>query len=308
MQKLLILRGLPSAGKSTFARAWVAADSENRVRSNRDEVREMMTGKRHGLTYKEEELVTQVCSSLVEAALKAGKSVVVDDTHLRPKYIKPWQQMVLRFPEVSLEIEEMPVLPLEELVQRDASREHVVGEEVITHMYKTFLRKGKYLPLTPYVPKEEGLGIEPYARNTALPPAMLVDLDGTLALNTTGRGWFDWAKVGEDTPAEDVVDMVKELMHSGGRDTVFMSGRDEVCREETAQWIYRHLGSYPARLYMRPEGDQRPDTEVKLELFNRHVRDRFNVQWVIDDRPSVCRMWRKLGLTVLQVGDPHVEF
>lgn len=307
MQVLKILRGLPSAGKSTFARAWVAADPKNRVRSNRDEVREMMTGKRHGLTYKEEELVTQVCSSLVEAALKAGKSVVVDDMHLRPRYIKPWQQMVLRFPEVALEIEEMPVLPLEELVQRDTSREHVVGEEAIAHMYKTFLRKGKYLPLTPYVP-QEAQDIQPYVGSPNLPKAIIVDIDGTLALNTSGRGWFDWDRVGEDTPAENVVELVRELIQNPNTTVIFMSGRDEVCRDITTDWIRRHLGVFPEHLHMRIAGDTRPDTVAKLELFNLHVRDNYKVRFVVDDRPSVCRMWRKLGLTVLQVGDPHIEF
>jgi hypothetical protein len=29
---------------------------------------------------------------------------------------------------------------------------------------------------------------------------------------------------------------------------------------------------------------------------------------VIDDRPKVCRMWRSLGLSVFQVGNPDYEF
>ena len=59
---------------------------------------------------------------------------------------------------------------------------------------------------------------------------------------------------------------------------------------------------------MRPNQDQRSDVVVKEELFNSHVRGKYNPWLVIDDRPSVCRMWRSLGLKVLQVGDPHVEF
>ncbi len=52
----------------------------------------------------------------------------------------------------------------------------------------------------------------------------------------------------------------------------------------------------------------RKDTIVKEEIFWRDIADNYNVQFVIDDRPSVARMWRELGLKVFQVGDPHIEF
>lgn len=306
MPKILVLRSLPASGKSTYARNWVAASPSTRVRSNRDEVREMMTGKRYGLSFEEENLVTDVCHALVVAALKAGKDVVVDDTHLRPKYIKPWQKLAHEMG-AELEIHKMPILPLEELVLRDDDRAHSVGQSVITHMYKTFLKKGDYLPITPYAPKEDQ-DIQPYKANPNRPKAVIVDIDGTLALNTTGRGWFDWDKVGDDTPFEAVVGLVRQLMQDPDITVIFMSGRDEVCRDITTEWIRTHLGVYPEHLHMRLAGDTRPDTVAKLELFNLHVRDDYNVSFVLDDRPSVCRMWRKLGLTVLQVGDPHVEF
>ena len=61
-------------------------------------------------------------------------------------------------------------------------------------------------------------------------------------------------------------------------------------------------------LFMRAPGDMRKDTIVKEEIFWRDIADNFNVQFVVDDRPSVCRMWRELGLKVLQVGNPHIEF
>lgn len=41
---------------------------------------------------------------------------------------------------------------------------------------------------------------------------------------------------------------------------------------------------------------------VKRELFDKYVRDRYNIVGVFDDRDQVVHMWRKqLGLTVLQV-------
>jgi hypothetical protein len=59
---------------------------------------------------------------------------------------------------------------------------------------------------------------------------------------------------------------------------------------------------------MRPADDQRADDVLKSELYYQNIRDRYNVLGVIDDRPKVCRMWRKLGLSVFQVGNPDYEF
>lgn len=52
----------------------------------------------------------------------------------------------------------------------------------------------------------------------------------------------------------------------------------------------------------------RKDTIIKEELFWKPIADNYNVQFVLDDRLSVCRMWRDLGIKVLQVGNPHIEF
>ena len=54
---------------------------------------------------------------------------------------------------------------------------------------------------------------------------------------------------------------------------------------------------------MRDTGDGRPDNVVKLEIFDREVRERYNVVGVFDDRNKVVSMWRSLGLTVFQVAD-----
>ena len=52
---------------------------------------------------------------------------------------------------------------------------------------------------------------------------------------------------------------------------------------------------------MRAVGDSRPDPVIKLELFNEHVHDRYDVRVVRDDRNSVVDLWRSMGLTCLQV-------
>ena len=42
MTALVITRGLPGSGKTTYARAWVAEDREHRARVNRDDIRQML--------------------------------------------------------------------------------------------------------------------------------------------------------------------------------------------------------------------------------------------------------------------------
>ena len=42
MTNLIITRGLPGCGKTTYARAWVAEDREHRARVNRDDIRAML--------------------------------------------------------------------------------------------------------------------------------------------------------------------------------------------------------------------------------------------------------------------------
>ena len=61
-------------------------------------------------------------------------------------------------------------------------------------------------------------------------------------------------------------------------------------------------------LLMRAAGDNRKDTIVKRELYMNHIQGRYRVFCVLDDRPSVVRMWRaELGLTVFAVA-PGIEF
>ena len=45
MPKLILTRGIPASGKSTWAKAWVQEDPQRRVRVNRDDLRRMLEPK-----------------------------------------------------------------------------------------------------------------------------------------------------------------------------------------------------------------------------------------------------------------------
>lgn len=112
--------------------------------------------------------------------------------------------------------------------------------------------------------------------------------------------------VDQDQPHADVIDVVSALSSTVDR-VIFLSGRDEECRDLTEAWLREHvverrlMSDY--ELHMRPAGDRRRDSIVKAELFDRHVRDQYRVLVVLDDRKQVVEMWRSLGLTCLQVAE-----
>jgi hypothetical protein len=141
---------------------------------------------------------------------------------------------------------------------------------------------------------------------TDLPRAVLVDIDGTLALRGDGpdvRRFYDWHRVGEDAPNPPVVELVRLIADAGRHRIVLMSGRDGVCRPETEAWLAEHKIPYD-ELWMRAPGDNRKDSIVKRELYEAHVAGRFVVAFVVDDRDQVVRMWRdELGLAVFQCAD-----
>ncbi|HEC33025.1 MAG TPA: hypothetical protein ENI63_02070 [Candidatus Kaiserbacteria bacterium] len=102
-------------------------------------------------------------------------------------------------------------------------------------------------------------------------------------------GFYD--KVQEDSPIETMVDMVKNIK-MGGYEIVFVTGRNEVCRVNTVEWLKRHFNSTEFDLIMRASYDRRPSAQVKKAV----VTNMFNpkdIAFVLDDEPSVIDMYRK---------------
>ena len=131
-----------------------------------------------------------------------------------------------------------------------------------------------------------------------LPRAVLVDVDGTLA-HADGRDIMDFSQVGLDRVDETIAEIVR-IFAAAGLTVVVMSGRKETCRRQTEVWLA--VADVPSdALLMRDRYDDRPDVQVKRDLYDRHVRGRYDVLCVLDDRSSVVQGWRDLGLTCLQV-------
>jgi hypothetical protein len=141
-------------------------------------------------------------------------------------------------------------------------------------------------------------------------PAIIVDLDGTLA-HHDDRDIFDSSRVDEDTLDPAVYLLVTNysmgVQEPGtGEHIAYMilivTGRWETCREETAQWL-NHWSIQYEQLYMRRDGDYRPDYVIKREIYETAIKGNYRVDLVLEDRDQCVKMWREQGLTCFQVAE-----
>jgi predicted kinase len=276
MKKLLLLKGLPASGKSTFAKERVSSNPQQWKRVNKDELRQMLHGGKW--TSKIEKDIEAAEEALAGRFLDAGFSVIVDDTNFHPKhhdrYLALANQKGAIFETKTFDVE------VEEAIKRDLTRPNPVGETVIRRMHRQYVRKWQLKP--DEVPNA--------------PWVVLCDLDGTLA-NMNGRDPYDASTCERDLLNEPVADVIERYQH-----VMFLSGRKDTYRAETERWLKLHgFDQHP--LYMRAGDDNRKDSIVKKEIYEAEVKGKFNVRFVLDDRDQVVELWRSLGLTCFQVAE-----
>lgn len=285
-KKIIMTRGLPGSGKTTWAKQYQAM-YPGTVRTNKDELRAMCHDSKHSKA--RESLVCSVRDFIVEQALGNGQDCIVDDTNFYPKHRAHMEEIAAKHSAV-VEIIDFTDTPLEECIARDLKRPNSVGERVIRQMHRQYVEEK----------------IAPPIWDSELPCTLICDLDGTLAL-------FDRDKVNpydRDFSADEVNDAVRDLLRNNsgrGCSLILLSGRKEQHRIATEQWLKSYAIPYDA-LHMRPDNDNRRDVEVKEDLYNQHIAGKYNVVMVIDDRLQVCRLWHRLGLPLFRVGDPDADF
>lgn len=296
------MAGAPGSGKTTYALDLISKDS-NYVRVNRDDIRKMVSDKYVVDDKLEKSLINDVQHATILSALKAGKNVIVDNTNARMAYIK---EIIAKYYDLAEFKVKYLHTDLDELLKRNELREKKVPIEVIHRMYKSVQDSviENLSNIDAYVTElRNQKPVEPPVRDPNLPDCIIVDIDGTVA-KMGDRSPFDWKKVGVDTPNENVCQLVCELESTGSYEIIFLSGRDEVCRAETLEWLDHNVirSEEISGLYMRPKNDYRKDSIVKKELYEKYIKGKYNVCFVLDDRDQVVEFWRKgLGLTCLQV-------
>lgn len=135
MSKVIILRGLPASGKTTWALNWVKEDPINRIRLNCDDIRVMFG---QYWVPERERLIWDSFYSILNTVLRSGKNIVIDNTNLNPKYVKAITTLVAIYPKYVCEFNDFFDVTLEELLNRDKNREKPVGEKTIINFAEKY--------------------------------------------------------------------------------------------------------------------------------------------------------------------------
>jgi predicted kinase len=299
MPTIHVMCGLPASGKTTAARELLAGSAGRVRRINLDDLRAMFDNYEGGRSWSRahEQTALDVQDAALRAAIAGRFDAVVDNTHLTPHIPKRLKAAAMG--QATFVVHDFTHVPIEECLRRDAARVNAVGEDVIRRLHGNHVKATKngwrltdeWMNDTPPV--------EPYVPDTDLQSAILVDIDGTLAIKGD-RGPYDFARCGEDLLNESVKRGIESFKRAHADRIILLSGRGEEYREQTEAWLDKHLVRYD-ELWMRPAGDTRRDDIVKAELFDAHLRHRFNVRVSLDDRDRVVALWRRMGLPTWQV-------
>ena len=286
--KVKLTIGISNSGKSYWTRQFIK-ENPHYTEFNRDEIRIMQfcNGDRSlysSYTFKsfKENLVSVIQFAGAEEALKAGRGVVISDTNLNKGFRRKWEQLAAKY---KVPYEEVVFdTPLHVCKARSIKRDVTVPMSVLERQQVAF---------------REYLGKKQYTGTEGAPKAVIFDVDGTLADMIGVRSPFDWDNVGLDKPRANVIEL-SQLLAKAGYKIIVLSGRDGVCIEATRKWLVDNKVPFK-HLYQRAKGDQRPDAEIKEELFWKHVANCYDVRYVVDDRNQMVDGWRAMGLECWQV-------
>lgn len=310
--KATILVGCSASGKSTYVDS--LDESTEWVEINRDEIRkQLLNTTKSGTGYTEdqnmwkfwnfswEKDVTKIIDNYIQYWAKAGTDIICSDTNINQGRRNA---LIKKLEDLGYEVDVIVLgkdLSLDELWKRDNFRKDSVGFQIIAKQYQEFRKQ---------YPKYQLKDVN------GKPDVILSDIDGTAAI-MNNRSPYEWDKVQNDLYNNELFLFLHSFYENSRYDynnpkIIFMSGRDESCREQTINWINNWMTPthyFEYELYMRPAGDTRKDTIIKQELFFNHIDGNYKVISVFDDRPTVLRnVWHELGFKVYAIGNQYVEF
>lgn len=136
------------------------------------------------------------------------------------------------------------------------------------------------------------------------------------------------AAMDKDTVNEWCLAILSSMEDSQWGDTwiLFVTGRPERYEFQTQNWIVEHRLFKSWRLFMRPDclpfsapdklgalsceeinapilnwkPDHRPSSVMKREIYERDIKDKYDVLFVLEDDEDCAQMYKELGLTVLK--------
>ena len=184
----------------------------------------------------------------------------------------------------STHIPESPV-DLNEAIRRNSLRDMVKPKEHILKMWHKFMYR---------------------QFDTSDGKTIVCDIDGTIA-HQNGRDPLDETKYDEDE-IDKVLQQILITLHKQDYNIVFISGRNGTTAGylNTYKWLSRHF-DFSYRLFLRQESDKREDYVIKRELMLDKI-GLSKVFCVFEDRPTVVRMWKEMGIKVFDCFGGLYEF
>ena len=146
------------------------------------------------------------------------------------------------------------------------------------------------------------------------------DIDNTLAnvhhrwehLRGDKKDWDTFFSLQHlDEPYQAVVDVLHALALDGHK-IIVVTGRDERFREETLEWLNKHIEFEfdNEDLYMRPSDNREDDDILKVRIIKDWLskNPEYKVQGIFDDRHRIIDAFRAEGWYTFECNQERLEY
>ena len=147
------------------------------------------------------------------------------------------------------------------------------------------------------------------------------DIDNTLAnvhhrwghLKGDKKDWKSFfAEQHKDEPYQAVFDVLHALANDNGNSIIVVTGRDEMFREVSLEWLNRHINyEFPTEdLHMRPAGNREDDDTLKVKIIKNWLarHPSYKIGGIFDDRHRIIDAFRAEGWYTFECNQERLEY
>ena len=144
MKRIILTRGIPASGKSTWAKQEVLKDPEHSIRINRDDLRNMSG--QYWVPAREDYIKACKGTMLMNAINFKFDTIIIDEMNLNPKESGELKGEIAMVNDAFkggqdkyvVEIKDFTNVPLDVCLERDSKRENPIGENVIRGIFNKY--------------------------------------------------------------------------------------------------------------------------------------------------------------------------